>query len=83
MDEKELIEKGYVKDTLSIHIQEYDPHTVDGKTFPFKSLSYDMTDTFTANQIDIIKRFVSEVNKRFPNIKMFVTGCGYTKKEEE
>ena len=83
MDEKELIEKGYVKDTLSIHIQEYDPHVVNDKTFPFRCLSYDMTDTFTASQIAIINRFVTEVNNRFPNIKMSVTGCGYTKKEEE
>lgn len=83
MDEKELIEKGYVKDTLSIHIQEYDPHTVNDKTFPFRRLSYDLTDTFTADQIAIINRFVTEVNNHFPNLKISVTGCGYTKKEEK
>lgn len=83
MDEKELIEKGYIKDMMSIHIQEYDPHVVNDKTFPFRRLSYDLTDTFTADQIATINRFVSEVNNRFPNIKMSVTGCGYTKKEEE
>ena len=83
MDEKELIEKGYVKDTMSIHRQEYDPHVVNDKTFPFRRLSYDLTDTFTADQIATINRFVSEVNNRFPNLKISVTGCGYTKKEEE
>lgn len=83
MDEKTLIEQGYVKDTMTIHIQEYDPHTVDDREFPYRCLSYDMTDTFTADQIAIIRRWVNEVNNHFPNIKISVTGCGYTKKEDE
>lgn len=83
MDEKTLIEQGYVKDMMTIHIQEYDPHTVNDKEFPYRRLSYDMTDTFTADQISIIRRWVNEVNNRFPNIKICLTGTGYTKKEDE
>lgn len=83
MDEKTLIEQGYVKDMMTIHIQEYDPHTVNDKEFPHRRLSYDMTDTFTADQISIIRRWVNEVNNRFPNIKICLTGTGYTKKEDE
>lgn len=82
MDEKALIEQGYVKDMMTIHIQEYDPHTVNDKEFPYRRLSYDMTDTFTADQISIIRRWANEVNNRFPNIKICLTGTGYTKKED-
>lgn len=82
MDEKALIEQGYVKDMMTIHVQEYDPHTVNDKEFPYRRLSYDMTDTFTADQISIIRRWVNEVNNRFPNIKICLTGTGYTKKED-
>lgn len=82
MDEKALIEQGYVKDMMTIHVQEYDPHTVNNKEFPYRRLSYDMTDTFTADQISIIRRWANEVNNRFPNIKICLTGTGYTKKED-
>lgn len=82
MDEKELIEQGYKKETLCVHLQEYDPRTIEDVEIPFRRLSYDLSNDFTYNQIAIIRNWVKEVNDRFPNIKMYVTGTGYYKPEE-
>lgn len=80
MTEQELLENGYEKEMLCFNIQEYDPQLItDNK---FRRLSYDLDRTFTSDQISVIKRFCDEVNKRFPNIKMFLSGTGFVKKED-
>lgn len=80
MTEQELLENGYEKEMLCFNIQEYDQHLVtDNK---FRRLSYDLSRTFTSDQIAGIKMFCDEVNKRFPNIKMFLSGTGFIKKED-
>lgn len=81
MTEQELIEQRYTKEMLAIHLQEYDPHPYNDKEIPFRRLSYDIANDFTEDQIAAIQRWVREVNNRFPNIKVTVTGTGYTKKE--
>ena len=73
--EEELIEQGWEKEVLAIHIQEYDPQLVTENKF--RRLSYDFGKSFTSDQINIIEQFLKEVNHRFPNIKMFTTGTGY------
>lgn len=73
--EEELIEQGWEKEVLAIHIQEYDPQLVTENKF--RRLSYDFGKSFTSDQITIIERFLKEVSRRFPNIKMFATGTGY------
>lgn len=72
-EEQKLLEEGWKKQTLKISIREYD----DNFPTKFRMLTYDMANDFTAQQIGIIRNWVNEVNKRFPNIKMFVEGTGY------
>ena len=78
MNEQELIEQGYKKETLTIHISEYDTNAPGG--YNHRSLSYDLNRDFTDDQIAGIELFIREVNRRFPNIKMFATGTGWVKK---
>lgn len=80
--EEDLLKEGWKKEMLCLHIQEYDPHPFNDKEVPFRRLSYDLSDDFTGDQISTIKRWVNEVNNRFPNIKMCVTGTGLYKHEE-
>lgn len=81
MTEQELLENGWEKEMLCFNIQEYDPQlTTDNK---YRRLSYDLGRTFTSDQISGIKGFCDEINKRFPNIKMFVTGTGYVPKKDK
>lgn len=81
MSEQKLLENGYEREVLCFHIQEYDPQlTTDNK---YRRLSYDLGRTFNSYQIADIKRFCDEVNKRFPNIKMFLSGTGFVKKEDD
>ena len=79
--EEELLKEGWKKEVLCLHIQEHDPHLFNDIEIPFRRLSYDLRDDFTSGQIETIKKFINEVNNRFPNIKMSVTGTGYVKKE--
>lgn len=81
MKEQELLENGYERETLCFHIQEYDPTLTDDDKF--RRLSYDLGRTFTSDQISSMRMFCEEVNKRFPNIKMFLSGTGFIKKEDE
>lgn len=79
MSEQKLLENGYERESLCFHIQEYDPQlTTDNK---YRRLSYDLGRTFNSYQIADIKRLCDEINKRFPNIKMFLSGTGFVKKE--
>ena len=71
--EKELLEKGWKKETMCFHLQEYD-ETVSNK---HRRMSYDIGSDFTAEQIGVIKNWANEVNNRFPNIKICITGTGY------
>ena len=73
--EKELLDSGmWKKEILCLHIQEIDKTAPKG----VRRLSYDLGDNFTDDQITGIERFLREVNRRFPNIKMFATGTGLT-----
>lgn len=74
-NEQELIAKGWKKETLSIHLAEYDECLAQPNKF--RRLSYDLGNDFTPEQIGVIRSWVNEVNKRFPNIKLFVSGTGY------
>lgn len=71
--EQELLDSGkWKREWMALHIQEIDKTAPKG----VRRLSYDMGDTFTGEQISSIERFVREVNRRFPNIKMYTTGTG-------
>ena len=72
--EQELIAKGWKKETLCIHLQEYDEKYEPHK---FRRLTYEFGTNFTSGQTDIMRAWINEVNKRFPNIKMSVSGTGY------
>lgn len=71
--EESLLKDGYEKESVCIHIAEYDKSLECGA----RRLSYDIGKN--CNCVDDLKSFASEVNKRFPNIKMFVEGGGYSK----
>lgn len=73
MSEKELLDNGWKKEVLQINIQEYD-ETCPSK---FRTLTYDMCDDFTSQQIDIIKNWANEINNRFPKLKVCIIGTGY------
>ena len=79
MKEKELLEKGWKKETLVFGISEYNTIYPNNS----KTLEYDMRDDFTQDQIETIKSFINIVNGRFLNIKMFVRGGGYFLPEEQ
>jgi len=78
-NEKELLENGWKKEMLNIHIEEYD----ENAPHKFRRLSYDIADDFTAEQIGVIKNFVNEVNNRLLNVKMSVSGTGYYKDKQD
>ena len=71
--EESLLKDGYEKESVCIHIAEYDKSLECGA----RRLSYDIGKN--CNCVGDLKSFASEVNKRFPNIKMFVEGGGYSK----
>lgn len=71
--EESLLKDGYEKESVYIHIAEYDKSLECGA----RRLSYDIGKN--CNCVGDLKGFASEVNKRFPNIKMFVEGGGYSK----
>lgn len=71
--EERLLKDGYEKESVCIHIAEYDKSLECGA----RRLSYDIGKN--CNCVGDLKSFASEVNKRFPNIKMFVEGGGYSK----
>lgn len=73
--EEKLLKDGYVKENACIHIAECDKSSEYG----WRRLSYEICD---CNCVSELNRFANEVNKRFPNIKMFVTGGGYVKPED-
>lgn len=77
--EEKLIADGWEREILCMHIQEYD-EKYENK---FRRLSYDISNTLDGDAINALQRFAQEVNRRFPNIKMFATGTGYVKKEAE
>lgn len=71
--EEGLLKDGYEKESVCIHIAEYDKSLECGA----RRLSYDIGKN--CNCVGDLKSFAEEVNKRFPNIKMFVEGGGYSK----
>ena len=79
--EKELLDKGWKKETLQIHLQEYD----ETCQYPSKHrrLTYDMRDDFTQDQIGTLRMWANEVNNRFPNIKVCITGTGFYKDDND
>lgn len=80
MTEEELLATGkWKKEALQINIAEVDKTVPSG----IRSLTYDMSNTFSHENISQIEAFIREVNRRFPNIKMFVTGTGLVPVEGE
>lgn len=77
--ELELLSNGWKREMLALHITEWSGNEQMKAT----RLSYDFGDSFTSDQIYQIKNFVNEVNNRFPNIKMCVTGTGFIPEEKE
>ena len=73
--EESLLKDGFERETVCIHIAEYDKSLECGA----RRLSYDIDKN--CNCVSDLKNFAAEVNKRFPNIKMFVEGGGYVKTE--
>lgn len=67
------------KQILCFHVQQYTKPSEYGRI----RLSYDMDDSFSDQQIAMLKNFASEVNNRFPDIKMSLTGTGYDFEQEE
>ena len=78
-EEKKLLENGWKRETLCIHLDEYD----ESAPKKFRRLGYDISDDFNSNQIGILKCWVNEVNKRFPNIKLSLSGTGFFLPSEE
>lgn len=69
--EESLLKDGYEKESVCIHIAEYDKSLECGA----RRLSYDIGKS--CDCVDVLKNFAEAVNKRFPNIKMFVEGGEY------
>ena len=63
---------------LAIHITEYNESYKFGKI----QLTYDISDDFTNDQIATLQHWTNEINSRFPNLKIVITGTGYFKPEE-
>ena len=78
LTEKDLIANGYKKETLSIHVTEYN----DVYPNHMKQVGYDISDTFDGEQIAALKNWANEVNRRFLHIKIAISGTGYFKPEE-
>lgn len=77
--EHELLASGqWKREYMTFHISEIDNTCPTG----VRRLSYDIGDNFTSDQIGVIKLFFNEVNSRFPNIKVFATGTGLIKVDE-
>ena len=77
--EQNLLEQGWKKETLSIHLSQYD----ENAPFKHRRLSYDLDDSFSSNQISLLRQWVGEVNKRFPDIKIFLDGTGYVQASKD
>ena len=71
--EEYLLKEGWEKECLSIHIAQFDKTLEHGA----RRLSYDLGTNFSIDQITPLKMFVQEVNNRFPNIKVSLSGTGY------
>lgn len=62
--------KRWKKTPLQIHLQEDDPTVPSGK----RRLTYDVAYTEDYELVGCLRRWVNEVNNRFPNIKIWITG---------
>ena len=77
MDYKEL-EQGWKKEMLCIHVSEYDEHMPS----KHRTLSYDISNDFNSKQIAVLKNWANEINNRFPNLKISLSGTGYIPNEQ-
>lgn len=77
--EEKLLQEGWKKEMLCIHISEYDTNS---PTNNHRRLSYDLTNDFTGEQIGVLRAWCNKVNEHFPNLKMFITGSGWVKTED-
>ena len=78
--EEELLATGkWKKEMLMLNIAQIDDTVPSG----VRSLSYDVGNTFSHEEISQIEAFIREVNRRFPKIKMFATGTGLIPVEGE
>ena len=78
LTEKDLIAKGFKKETLSIGVTEYD----DIYPNHMRQLEYDISNTFDSEQITALKNWANEINRRFSHIKIAISGTGYFMPEE-
>lgn len=62
--------KMWKKVPMTIHIQEDDPTAPSGK----RMLSYDIAYTEDYEVVHALRFWATEVNNRFPNIKLWITG---------
>ena len=77
-NERELLNSGWKREVLTLHLQEYDEAYVN----KHRRLSYDLGDDFTGQQISVIRNCFNEINNRFPNIKITVSGTGFVKNDD-
>lgn len=79
MTEEDLLKDGWKKECLQIHITEFD------KTLEYgaRRLTYDLGTYFNSEQIGQLQHFIQEVNNRFPNIKVCLSGTGFFKEDQE
>ena len=78
MEDKELLEQGWKKEMLCIHVSEYDER-VPSK---HRTLSYDISNDFNSKQIAVLKNWANEINNRFPNLKVSLSGTGFIPDEQ-
>lgn len=71
--EEQLLKNGWKRETLCVHIDEFDKNIESGA----RRISYDLTDTFTQDQIAHLKNFANTVNSRFLNTRISFTGTGF------
>lgn len=72
-EEKLLATGKWKKENLQLHIAQVDKNMPLG----IRSLTYDLGDTFTAENISNLQRCLNEINVRFPMIKVVLSGTGY------
>lgn len=76
INEKDLLDQGYIKQCLSVHLVDYGDKIGSNNV---RRMSYDLGRDFSQEQIAVLQSWVNEVNNRFMNIKICLSGTGYEK----
>lgn len=77
--EEDLLKNGWKRECLQIHISEFDKNLEYGA----RRLTYDLGTNFNGEQIGSLQHFIQEVNNRFPNIKVCLSGTGFFKEDQD